>query len=166
LPEYLLWTKDILSIDYVTFDRLDEILCMNAMMTKVHSLVADDGLPIYDSRVAGAVAALVELYRCTTEQKWTSLPDDLHFPSTDRRRTARSFADDALSPQHIYYSHSDSPMRWAKAKIKLGRVMRHSLTVNPRLFGSAPNQERMHALEATLFMTGYDPCCLHLNLRP
>ena len=36
---------------------------MNAMLTKVHALYAIDGLPIYDSRVAAAIASLVELWR-------------------------------------------------------------------------------------------------------
>lgn len=35
---------------------------MNSTLAKVHALYATDGLPIYDSRVAGAVASLVELW--------------------------------------------------------------------------------------------------------
>jgi hypothetical protein len=165
LVAYLTRIKEILSLDNDAFERIAEVQCMNAMMTKIHALLADDGLPIYDSRVAGASGALVELYRRRTGQNWNCVPDELAFPSTDRRRTARRLAEDAVSPGHIYYGHPDTAVCWAKAKIKLGRVMRAALAANPELFGAMPANSRMHALEATFFMIGYDTSCLSPNLE-
>ena len=165
LSAYLTRIREVLSLDNGGFDRIGEVKCMNAMMTKIHALLADDGLPIYDSRVAGAAGALVELYRQNTGQNWSYIPDELNFPSTDKKRTARQLTPNAMLPDHLYYNQAGTTTKWAKAKIRLGRVMRDTLAANPKLFESELPGDRMHALEATFFMIGYDPGCLKPSLK-
>src|SRR5260221_5416054 len=64
LIEYLVTAKEVLTVQFpISNGALKRVQLMNSMLTKVHAFNADDGLPIYDSRVAFAAAAFVELYR-------------------------------------------------------------------------------------------------------
>jgi hypothetical protein len=50
------------------------------------------------------------------------------------------------------------PQRWAGAKVRLAWVMAETLRKTPSLFSGQP--DRMRAMEASLFMVGYDLNCL------
>ncbi len=137
---------------------------MNAMLTKVHALNADDGLPIYDSRVAAAIGSLVEGWRvsaCITDP----VPAELAFPSTAINRTVWRLFPDAQSPGHITYTGPDDILNWAVAKVRLGWLLEalanRSGTALKGLGATVP--QRMRALEAALFMIGYDVRCLAEN---
>jgi hypothetical protein len=140
---------------------------MNAMMSKVHALLASDGLPIYDTRVAATAGCLVEWYRLESGKKWKSVPEDLKFPAIGRDRRIMQFNARGKDPGMIVYgqSVSGSP-RWAEAKVRLGRIMKYGLCVNEELLASEGSlRSRMHALEAAFFMIGYDPKALKGNLK-
>jgi hypothetical protein len=79
LANYLSRAKRVLSLSEASLDKLDGICEMNAMLTKVHALAAVDGLPIYDSRVAGAIGALVEMHRQDLKKPWQTIPSPLRF---------------------------------------------------------------------------------------
>lgn len=139
---------------------------MTSMLTKVHALYAHDGLPIYDSRVAAAISSLAELYRRTVLQGGR-LPEELRFPSVGgsntRRRVRRIFVD-ADEPSPIHYGMANSASRWSAAQWRLGRLLKKVLLLKPQLFdveGTIP--DRMHALEAALFMIGYDVANLDVS---
>ena len=133
LPVYLTRMREVLSLDNVGFDRIGEVKCMNAMMTKIHALLADDGLPIYDSRVAGAAGALVELYRRNTGQNWSYIPDELNFPSTDpskeKKRRACRLTPNAMLPDHLYYNQPGMTTKWAKAKSLTQKRLPHAMVL-------------------------------------
>lgn len=141
---------------------------MNAMLTKVHALYATDGLPIYDSRVAAAIASLVELWREGTSRTSDALPDTLSFPATIKTRTVfRLFSNAQHHPGMMAYGIAetvDTARRWSSAKVRLGWIMEEVLKGLPDLFSascSSPSlADRMHAFEASLFITGYDVTCL------
>lgn len=151
----------------------EAVLCppiglMNAMLTKVHALYATDGLPIYDSRVAAAIASLVELWRNNTNRSGTPLPSALAFPATMRSRTVLRLFPDASHPGIMTYGAPDTCAQWSSAKVRLGWIMESVLTQRPRLFSTCcptPSlADRMHAFEASLFMIGYDVACLDCKL--
>lgn len=134
---------------------------MNAMLTKVHALYATDGLPIYDSRVAAAIASLVELWRQSTAHG--NLTPELTFPATLTTRTVLRLFPNAIPPGVMPYGASSAAAtakQWSSAKVRLGWIMEEVLTNSPTLFPSS-FADRMHAFEASLFMIGYDPACLN-----
>lgn len=140
---------------------------MNSMLTKVHALAADDGLPIYDSRVAVAIASLVELYRRERSCKWTRVPECLRFPSLDRAREVTACFEQSLSHGSCAGRGPQTTGPWTGAKVRLGWILEASLTDN-NLFSSnelgvQAVPDRMHAFEAGLFMIGYDARCLLQN---
>ncbi len=142
---------------------------MNSMLTKVHALASDDGLPIYDSRVAAAIAALVELWRRKNGCQAVALPDELVFPATMSSRTVQHLFGDAIAPGVMSYAPTKTAQtvrEWSGAKIRLAWIMAKVLREAGTLFaseGKTEASERMHAFEATLFLIGYDVQCLTRN---
>lgn len=138
---------------------------MNSMLTKVHALAATDGLPIYDSRVAAAIAALVEAWRRATGRASAPLPAPLVFPATMADRSVLHLFAGAEDPGAMSYAPqktTETAKRWSSAKIRLGWLMQAILDRDAGLFAKeAP--DRMHAFEASLFMIGYDVACLRAN---
>lgn len=138
---------------------------MNSMLTKVHSLASNDGLPIYDSRVAAAIAVLVELWRISEGLDTKPLPETLTFPSVYGGRSVLEVFSGAISPG-VLTGIPGQADQWASAKVRLGWLMQELLMKNPGWFmewipkGLLPATNRMHAFEAALFMLGYDVTCL------
>ena len=81
LCSYLNKCADTFNLAKADLSQLTDVKLMNAMLTKVHALAAVDGLPIYDTRVAGATGALVELYRRT--KQLGHIPTLLRFRATE-----------------------------------------------------------------------------------
>jgi hypothetical protein len=160
LGTYLRETKAAFDLTKDDPEQLRAVHKMNAMLSKVHALMADDGLPIYDSRVSGAIATMAELYR--REKGLTSLPESIRFPATGGpRRRVGHFLPDAVDTCHINYSSKNTARIWTLAKWRLGRIFRQVLSQNLALFKNEGDiASRCHALEASLFMIGYDPSCL------
>lgn len=137
---------------------------LNSMLTKVHALYAEDGLLIYDSRVAVAIASPVEMWRVATGKSGDPLPVPLTFPATTASRTVRRRFPHAHPPGVMAYGAPETAGEWASAKVRLGWVIENILGRLPELFAEcrpAPTlAERMHAFEASLFMVGYDVRCI------
>jgi hypothetical protein len=168
--DYIQMYSEILRLDSATIDpdsagapaqRFPPM--MNAMLTKVHSLVSPDGLPIYDSRVGGAIASLVAVYCAEQRQINASLegvPRLLQFPMTERN--PRRSVPEVLAEYSSFFINRESDKRarsaaqWTSAKIRLGWIMQMILDLRPSLFSSHPKEFRMRAFEAALFMIGYD----------
>lgn len=137
------------------------------MLTKVHALYADDGLPIYDSRVAAAIASLVEMWRNLNGLCSNVLPKALTFPATLPSRTVTRLFPCAQNPGVMTYGASGTAAEWSGAKIRLGWLLQLVLSKNPSLFGHMKSMsERMRAFEAALFMIGYDVKCLDHSRAP
>lgn len=152
----------------VVEERSPQAAKMNSMLTKVHALASADGLPIYDSRVAAAIATLVELWRRDQGAERFALPQELTFPSTMSDRSVLHLFDDARAPGVMSYAaaaQTHTAARWSSAKIRLGWLMSATLAKAPNLFVTEQAHDRMHAFEACLFMIGYDVASLRHN-RP
>jgi len=175
LINYLIASKQQYSLASANTDHTDSILEMNAMLTKIHALASDDGLPIYDSRVAAAIGCLVEIYRQSMNPPWFSLPDPLVFKSVDnsvRRRVTgmTGLPHPVLDPGRICRATTTKgklvrSREWSSSKIRLGwlmeQIISESITNKKPLFTNLPLLDdsmtaKMHALEAALFMIGFD----------
>lgn len=161
LQAYLRRSRVILREAWPEDSRLREIELMNSMLTKVHALLADDGLPIYDSRVACALGVLVELYRREAGRPWRSVPDVIRFPAISRERSVPHAVAEAVSPGQIHYSSPHATIEWVRAKLRARNLLAAILSSNPTLYGDEGDfPARMHAFEATLFMIGASPRAL------
>ncbi len=169
LCEYIQETGRSFSLTTADVAQLSPpVVKMNSMLTKVHALYATDGLPIYDSRVAAAIASLVEFWRESTGKANTPLPTSLVFPATMKTRTVfRRFANARHHPGLMAYgaaAAADTARKWSSAKIRLGWTIEEVLKALPSLFSSCCSSpsiaDRMHAFEASLFIMGYDVTCL------
>lgn len=145
-------------------DELPAILAMNSMLTKVHAFNSGDGLPIYDSRVAGAIATLVETWRREDGRASEPLSAALMFPEVGaggNRRSVHARYPGSVKPAALYYSagsHSKerairTAKEWASAKVRLGWLLSELL--------NEPSPLGIRSLEACLFMAGYD--CAGIN---
>lgn len=170
LAVYLNKASNAFKLDEAVLDAADAPAArMNSMLTKVHALASGDGLPIYDSRVAAAIATLVELWRRDQGRQHTALPASLLFPATLASRTVRHQFNDAMSPGVMSYLEAKTEQtahRWSGAKIRLAWLMADVLKKSGTLFATEASPDgagRMHAFEATLFLIGYDVKCLARN---
>lgn len=119
---------------------------MDSMLTKVHSLAADDGLPIYDSRVAGTMSVAFHAY-----QNAEGVDEPNPYQPLDRSRRSNNHP-------AILTRTTRSKAAWCRAAVCLGRLLKSVLNANPELFGQYDSiADRMHAFDAALFVVGYDP---------
>jgi len=165
LCRYLRDAGDAFALDTADVDAIvPPVELLNSMLTKVHALYAADGLPIYDSRVAAAIASIVEIWRVATGKSGDPLPAMLAFPATAASRTVRGLFTHANAPGVMAYGAPETAGQWASAKVRLAWIMESVLGRLPELFSACcpvPNlADRMHALEVSLFMVGYDVKCL------
>ena len=123
---------------------------MNSGWTKVYALMLD-GLPIYDGRVGAAMGYLVQKH--CTDARLNSVPDLLHFRwgqakggDHNRDPSSRLLCFRKLT--------AASPRNWAECNVRaawvLGEVCREGR------FGDLLPDRRLRALEAALFMIGYE----------
>lgn len=171
LVDYLCAARQEFCLGSADLNRLSAIEKVNSMLTKVYALLSDDELPIYDTRVAVAIAGLVEVYRIDCKKQWGCVPEVLSFPvppegaGTNRRRLKFLNAD-ALTPKPevLYYTTQTSSLRWVSAKIRLGWIIKAVLKRNCDLL-TKQSHARHHAFEAALFMVGYDIRSLRMALQ-
>jgi hypothetical protein len=157
LPTYIAQTGRQMSLDEGDLEAgFPAVKAMNSMLTKVHAFYSQDGLPIYDSRVSAAIAALVEYWRQAGAQ--SVLPRMLQFPlaggSAKPQHKLQCLFEKPMTHGQLIYNHAATPARWAGAKLRLAWIMAEVLRKAPHLFAGETN--RMRAMEAALFMVGYD----------
>jgi len=154
LVEYLRSAKNGLDLGGADLCHIDSSLIedYDSGLTKIHALLSDDGLPIYDSRVAAGMAAFRYLFFKDTGRDTR----DLEFPvGASRGNQVRNLfqLEDHLGDPRLY---SIARYRWAQAQIRLGWIMREVLSRSELFAGEGDIESRMHAFEAALFMVGYD----------
>lgn len=155
--------------------QFEAVQRMNSTLCKVHALYAGDGLPVYESRVAVAIATLIELWRSDTGRESSPLDPVLRFPAVGKQpqRRVRSVFPQAPDPGLLAYGDAslrNTATQWADAAVRLGLLM--ELTIrqsDPLLFVTSPATPATHTMSSrlvafisTLFMVGYDP----VSLRP
>ncbi len=148
LPEFLADSR-LLDPARADTSKLDGVRRMNSGWTKVHALLLDD-FPMYDGRIGAALGCLAWLH--CADAGLDAVPEPLRFRwhpgkgAHDRDPSAGPFRFPMLS--------AASPRRWAECNVRaawvLGAVHREGR------FGALPPRRRPRALEAALFMIGYE----------
>jgi hypothetical protein len=133
-------------------------LRFNAGMTKVYSLICEDFI-IYDSRVAAALGWLVVKF-CRS-RAWTSVPPALCFPwaPANDGKTRHKKRRNASEATLVFPSLVSGPLhaKWnIQASQVLAAVLRHENARESRLMSIDSLSEQLRALEAALFMIGYN----------
>ncbi len=134
-------------LDPATADlrRLSDVSVINSGFSKIYSLFLE-GFPIYDSRVACALASLVRLF-CEETRLW-EVPTSLAFgipPSQARSRRDPSCG--ALVFPKIW-----TPRRYAESNVMAAWLL-DVLSQQSPFVGLA--SERQRALQSAMFMIGY-----------
>jgi hypothetical protein len=161
LKKYLTDCQQALCLQSANLSHLSVVTNMNAMLTKVHAFYNDDGLPIYDSRVAGAIAMLVEIFRSTYyANKWLHvIPSVLEFPVADQvRRIPKNYKANAVA---VPILTTNNQHLWVSAKVRLGWLI-HGILAKLEAQGEdwfkseLTIADKSRALEACFFVLGYD----------
>ena len=134
-------------LDPATADlrRLSGVSLMNSGFSKIYSLLLV-GFPIYDSRVACALASLVRLF--CEEKERSAVPEPLTFglpPSQARARRDPSYG--ALAFPRIW-----TPRRYAESNVMAAWLLDVLSQQSPFAELGA---ERQRALQSAMFMIGY-----------
>lgn len=134
----------LLAPDTAELGTLDAVTDMNSGFSKVYSLLLHD-FPIYDSRVACALASLVVLY--CQESGASGVPGALSFGIPLHR-----------SAEHRYVRgqprlYAGQPFRYASANVRAAWLL--AAMVRDLPFAGLPPERRVFALQSALFMVGY-----------
>ena len=139
----------LLDPSHANTSRLNSVRYMNAGWTKVYALMLD-GFPIYDGRVGAAMGYLVQRY-CVSANL-CQVPTRLRF----RWGAARGRHNRNPSTRSLRFPGltAANPRTWAECNLRsawiLGEVCREGR------FGNLVPHRQLRALEAALFMIGYE----------
>ena len=138
----------LLDPSHADTSHLGRVRHMNSGWTKVYALMLDD-LPIYDGRVGAAMGYLVRRY--CIDEKLCEVPALLQFRwLAGKGNHNRNPSVGSL--QFPRLSHTD-PRRWAECNVWAAWVL-VEVACEGR-FGELCANRRLRALEAALFMIGY-----------
>ena len=124
-------------------NHLGWVKFMGSGFSKIYSALIP-GLPIYDSRVACALACLVESYRQDVGLSRVPSQLDLGIPGGQGNKAGR------CQPSIRY----DQKSKYAKANLQFAWLMQ-ALAEEPGEFADVPEHRRVDALQSALFMLGY-----------
>ena len=125
--------------------RLSDLRPMTSGFSKIYSLLVD-GLPIYDSRVACALASLVRLF--CEETCRTEVPVQLRFALP--RSQGRVRRDPSCG--QLVFPRIWSPGRYAQSNVMAAWLL-DALAANPPF--SELGADRLRAVQFAMFMIGY-----------
>ncbi len=148
LPTFLAASR-LLDPSHADTTLLQDVRFMNSGWTKVYALMLD-GLPIYDGRVGAAMGYLVQKH--CTDEALDKVPDSLHFrwgpAKGDHNR------DPSSGPLRFKMLTHASPRKRAECNVRAAWVLNE--VCGEERFGDLPPDGRLRALEAALFMIGYE----------
>ncbi|WP_211296944.1 hypothetical protein [Malikia spinosa] len=160
LVQLLIHTRDALNAGDTQGSVLSSAkLRFNAGMSKVYSLICQNFV-IYDSRVAAALGWAVT--RFCQAHSITQLPAELAFPWAPARQSATHPSANRRNPstntlQFPQIRRSSDHAQWnLKASWLLEAVLEHPNAENSLFMASKQLGHGLRALEAALFMIGYD----------
>lgn len=138
------------SLDTARLDFLN-LSYMSSGLSKIYSLCSQEGLIIYDSRVAAAFCQSVNTF--LREQGIQEIHQELRFHRdwADRRTPTPPGPDKSVN--HPGWSWD---WRWLSSQLRCTWILQAALTAAPSVFAGAALPERTHRLEAALFMMGAD----------
>ena len=138
------------------FTYLKPIRRFNAGMTKVYSLLVPDFI-IYDSRVAASLAWLVATW-CISAGK-VSVPDELAFPCMPPKEGDNPKIRKSRNPSCNSLQFPDmngNVRRHAKWNMRASWILKECLVRSSNTVFHQQKANDLRALEAALFMWGYD----------
>lgn len=134
-------------------------LRFNSGMSKVYSLVCDEFV-IYDSRVAAALG--MAIVKFCIERKLESVPAELQFPWAPAKSAPNAVNPPLRDPRRgqfdfLRLGSGRSYAAWnLRASWLLSAVSKRLVGGNSGFASIQPDADRLRALEAALFMIGYD----------
>ncbi len=139
-------SADLLDPEQADLSRLREVSPMNSGFSKLYSLLID-GFPIYDSRVACALASLVRLF--CEERGCKEVPEQLRFtiPPTQSNAPRNPSSGNLKFPTIRW----DDKQRYAQANVRAAWLL-GALSKNPPFSNCA---DSLRALQSAMFMVGY-----------
>ena len=155
LADLLLSTQDALDqADTKEAERLGSNIRFNAGMTKIYSLICKNFV-IYDSRVAATLGWGVVKY--CEQNSLEEIPKELCFPHAPFRGGMHKRDASVNSKKFPILRRGQHHMQWnLKASWLLESVLKHENVKGTEVFEHG--QSPLRALEAALFMIGYDLC--------
>ena len=133
-------------------DGLSKVRLMNAGFTKIYALLLD-GFPIYDGRAGAALGYLVRLYG--TDAGIEGTPSTLRFAWGAARGGAGSRKNRNPSSDRFRFSGlRGDPHLHARCNLMAAWLLGAVSELGPS--GDLPTTRRIRALEAALFMIGYE----------
>ena len=129
--------------------RLEGVRYMNSGWTKVYALMLN-GLPIYDGRVGAAMGYLVQKH--CRDAGLDSVPDLLHFRWGPARGNHNRNPSSGLLRFRML--STASPRSWAECNVRAAWILGE--VCGEGKFGDLPPARGLRALEAALFMIGYE----------
>ena len=120
---------------------------MSAGWSKLYSLMID-GFPIYDGRVGAGMSYLVRRY--CEDREVSTVPDLLAF----RWSTGRGDRNRNPSRAPWCFGTLNTSRQWLECNLWAAWVL--GAVKNEGKFGGLPQEHRLRALEAALFMIGYE----------
>ncbi len=129
-------------------DRLGDMSDMSSGYSKIYSVMLDD-FPIYDSRVACALTSFVFLY--ASERSYSMIPNvlGLRIPPTRSRQGNRN-------PFGFPTLHYGEASRYAESNLHAAWLIWALAQVRGE-FDAVPLDDRMFAIQSSMFMLGYSP---------
>lgn len=132
---------------------LGELSRFNSGMTKIYSLLVDDFI-IYDTRVAAALGWVVVKY--CQEKKLEKVPESLRFPWGTAKEAPNTLNPKQRNPSvgHLKFPRLQSGSEYARWNLRASWLLWDVINKTQSCFKGIDNSLR--ALEAALFMIGYD----------
>ena len=128
---------------------------MNAGFTKIYALLANNSI-IYDGRVGAALGYIVTLFCELTGEKFT---EDLNFYWGASESKAR-FRNPSIPEKGYNFTKlsNSNESGWALCNVKANWLLTSAISQldSSFKFGGYGKKDMLHAIEASLFMLGYD----------
>ena len=134
-----------------TMEGLNGFKYMGAGFSKIYSMMLAD-FPIYDSRVACALTSLIVLFCEDTRRAKVPEALDIGVPpgktTTQRNPSRRPYVIRKIA-------YTQKPF-YARSNVKAAWLLKHLVTKAPGEFAVISGDRRVRAMEAGLFMLGYE----------
>lgn len=154
LISYLQQTKAIFAGQSLEAKTLRQVRYTGSMWTKIYALNSDDGLPIYDSRVAMGMVGLVKLFCDQRNTDFGASENNLKFRVPAGTNWDRNKKID-ISSRGVSKINKDDPV-WSEDTLKLSWLMDDVLKCSDLFSEQGDIKNRKHGFEASLFLLGYD----------
>ncbi|MDC3362772.1 hypothetical protein OAW29_00230 [Planktomarina temperata] len=154
LTSYLNKTKVIFAGQTLEAEMLSQVRYTGSMWTKIYALNSDDGLPIYDSRVAMGMVGLVHLFYKHRKVDSGGGEQLLSFnvpTGTNWDRNKKN----GIPLKGITRINKDDAV-WSTDTLKLSWIMDAVLDCSNLFSEQGDLKSRKHGFEASLFLLGYD----------